>query len=75
MKRSVKLINKAVEEEQREYFYKIWLVRYPEYNEDNYESFEEFYDKYKPKKIVQDNETKDEIMEEILSITPQGRND
>lgn len=71
MKRSVKLINKAVEEEQREYFYKIWLVRYPEYNEDNYESFEEFYEKYKPGQIIEDNRTKDEIMEELLEITPK----
>ena len=71
LRRSLKLLNKAAEEEEREYFYRIWLVRYPGYNKETYENFEEFYDKYKPVEIIQDNKTKDEIMEELLEITPK----
>ena len=61
----------AQEEEQKEYYYRLWLMRYPLYDKNNYESFDDFYDKYKPKKIIKDNRSKDEIMEEILDIAPK----
>lgn|GEM_PF-3023803 len=68
LKRATKLIVKAQEEETKEYYYRWWLVRYPLYDKKTYESFEEFYDKVKPKKIKIDNRSEDEIMSEILEI-------
>lgn len=68
LKRAIKLIRKAEEEEKLEYYYRLWLVRYPSYNKSNYESFEEFYEKVRPKEIKIDNRTEDEIMQEILEI-------
>ena len=64
-----RLVKKAKEEENREKFYRWWLVRYPLYSKENYETFEEFYDNYGPKKIILDNRPKDELMKEILSIS------
>jgi len=64
--RVIKLVEKARDEERREIFYRLWLVRYPNYTKDTYESFDDFYEKMSPKKIVYDTRSKDELMEEIL---------
>lgn len=71
--RAVKLINKAREEEQREDYYQLWLVRYQDYDEETFEQFEDFYETYKPQIIVEDSRSKDEIIEDILNITPKER--
>lgn len=68
LKRAIKLIEKAKEEETKEYYYRWWLVRVPLYTEKTYETFEEFYDKAKPKKIKYDARDKEEIMKEIKQI-------
>lgn len=73
LKRAIKLIEVAKEKEIEEYFYRLWLVRYPNYDKNNFETFDEFYEKNKPKKIVKDTRSKDEIMKEILEITPKER--
>lgn len=65
--RSIKLIDKALEEERKEYYYRLWLVRYPRYDQNTYESFDEFYEKCVPQKVEIDIRTKDEIMEELLN--------
>lgn len=62
------LLNHALEEEQKERFYQLWLVRYPNYTKDNFETFGDFYDKYKPQKVQFDTRSKDEIMNDILKI-------
>lgn len=67
-KKAIKLIDKAHEEDIREYYFRWWLVRYPLYDKENYESFEEFYEKAKPKKITVDTRSKDELMQEIQEI-------
>lgn len=64
---AIKLIEKAQEEEKREIQYRLWLVRYPLYTEENYETFEEFYEKTVPKKVDYDLRPKEEIMNEILN--------
>ena len=61
-----KLLQKAREEKKREDAYQWWLVRYPDYTEENYESFEEFYERLYPPKIEYDTRSKEEIMNEIL---------
>lgn len=66
--KSLKLITKAREEETKEYYYRFWLVRYPLYDKSSYETFDEFYDKVRPKNIVYDTRTKEEIMKEILEV-------
>ena len=68
LKQGLKLIKKAQEEETREYYYRFWLVRYPLYDNSSYETFDEFYDKVKPKNIIYDTRTKEEIMKEILEV-------
>lgn len=64
----MELVEKAQEEETTEYYYRLWLVRYPLYTEKTYESFSEFYEKANPPKVEYDSRTKDEIMQEILDI-------
>mgnify|MGYP003594056647 CR=1 FL=1 len=44
LSKAVALINKARDEAQREKVYRLWLVRYPNYTEKNFETFEEFYE-------------------------------
>jgi len=66
LKRASKLLNKAMEEKRKEETYALWLVRYPSYTEDTFETFEEFYEKLYPPKIEIDTRSKDEIMSEIL---------
>ncbi|MDN6292247.1 MAG: hypothetical protein L0J35_04150 [Tetragenococcus halophilus] len=61
-----KLLQKAREEKKREDAYQWWLVRYPHYTEENYESFEEFYERLYPPEIEYDTRSKEEIMNEIL---------
>ena len=48
LSKAVALINKARDEAQREKVYRLWLVRYPNYTEKNFETFEEFYEKLYP---------------------------
>lgn len=64
--RALKLIRKAREEDRRERYYRLWLVRYPSYTEKNFETFEEFYEKIFPPKVELDMRSKDELMAEIL---------
>ncbi len=70
-KKALSLIDKAQEEDTREYYFRWLLSRYPLYTKDNYEPFEEFYEKAKPKKITVDTRSKDELMQEILDIEKQ----
>ena len=65
LSKAVALINKARDEAQREKVYRLWLVRYPNYTEKNFETFEEFYEKLYPPKVEYDIRSKDDIMAEI----------
>lgn len=65
LKRATALVNKAREESQKDKYYQLWLVRYPNYTEKNFETFEEFYEKLFPPAVTYDTRTKDEIMAEI----------
>ena len=67
-----KLINKALEEESKEYAFKIYLSKFPHMSKDNYISFNDFYDQIKQAAKAQqqsNNQNKDEIMKEIKEIT------
>jgi len=64
--RAIKLIERALEKETEEFYYRLWLARYPNYTPETYETFQEFYDKARPKKIEYDMRDKDELMSEIL---------
>lgn len=65
LNKAVSLINKAREEAQREKIYRLWLVRYPNYSEKNFETFDEFYDKLYQPRVEYDMRSKDDIMAEI----------
>ena len=68
MTHALKLLEKASDEDKREYAYRWWLVRYPQYTENNYEPFEEFYEKLYPPKVAYDMRPKEELMEELLAL-------
>ena len=67
LREAVDLIGYAITEEQKEKIYQIWLVRYPNYDKSNFETFEQFYEKCRPQKVSYDMRSKDEIMNEILN--------
>ena len=66
--RAVELISVAREGEQKENLYRLWLVRYPNYTQETYESFEDFCEKHISKRQVVDARSKEDIMQELLSI-------
>ena len=68
MEDAISLLNHAIEEEQKEKFYRLWLVRYPNYDKNSFETFGDFYDKHKPQKVQYDMRSKDTLMAEILKI-------
>lgn len=68
---SLKLLEKASDEDRREYAYRLWLARYPQYTEKTYESFDEFYEKIYPPKVIYDVRPKEELMNELLGL--QGK--
>ena len=75
LKQGLKLIEKAQEEDTKEYYYRLWLVRYPLYDEKTYETFEQFYEISKPKLIIKDNRNKDTIMKELLGMESSKKGD
>lgn len=68
LSKSIKLIEKAQEEETREYAFRIYLAAYPNMGKENFKSFNEFWEEIKPKKVEVDTRSKEEIMEEIMDI-------
>lgn len=68
MKRGIKLIKKAMEEDTRDYAFHIYLAAYPNMDKKNFKSFNEFWEEAKPQKIVIDARSEDEIMKEIFAI-------
>ena len=66
LKRAAKLIKKAKKEENREFYYRLWLVRVPLYTSETVESFEEFYEKMNPPAVVYDYRSKEAIMADLL---------
>lgn len=68
LKQAIKLLEKASDEDKRENYYKLWLVRYTKYTASNYETFDEFYEKIFPPAIEYDERSKDDLMAEILGI-------
>ena len=57
------LYDKAVESDNREYYYRQWLAHLPNMTKDNYVSFEDFYQERQQPQI--DLRPKDEIMKDI----------
>lgn len=68
LNQAIKLLERAGEEDKRETYYRLWLVRYPHYTSSNYESFDEYYEKIFPPAVDYDLRNKDDIMAEILGI-------
>lgn len=64
VKRAVKLINKAKEEETKARLFQMWLMRFTLMDKENFISFEEFYENATVPQI--DTRPKDEIMSELL---------
>jgi len=66
IRRGYELYNKAIKEKNRDKTYNWWLARLPQYSEDNYESFNDFYEKVYPPSVQMDMRSKEDIMEELL---------
>lgn len=57
-----------MEEDTREYAFRIYLASYPNMTKETFKTFNEFYEEIKPKKVELDTRSEDEIMQEILEI-------
>lgn len=68
LQQGMKLLKKAMEEDTREYAFRIYLTVYPNMDKDNFKSFNEFWEEIKPQNNVVDTRNKDEIMKEIYEI-------
>lgn len=62
------LIKKAAEEEDRELFFRLYLVDRPNMSKKDFLTFTEYYEKYHQPKVKTDYRTEDEIMAELLAI-------
>jgi hypothetical protein len=68
IKRGINLLKKAMDEDTRDYAFKIYLAAYPNMDKKNFKTFNEFWEEAKPQNIVIDTRNEDEIMKEILAI-------
>lgn len=73
--KAVKQIEFAKEEETREYAFRIYLASYPNMDKKNFITFNEFYENLRPRKVVMDTRSQEEIMEEIIEIEMSFRKD
>lgn len=64
VKRAVKLINKAQEEERKARLFQMWLMRFTLMDKESFISFEEFYENATVPQV--DTRPKDEIMRELM---------
>ena len=64
VRRAIKLIELAAENERREYFYHQWLMRLALMTKETFISFEEFYEMVQTPQV--DNRPKEVIMRELL---------
>lgn len=63
-RQALKLIETAVEKENREHYYRQWLARFTLMDKESYVSFEDFYESTKTPSV--DTRPTDEIMKELL---------
>lgn len=68
LKKSLKLIGIAQEEETREYAFRIYLAAYPNMDKDKFLTFNEFWEEIKPDTSKYDARSKDEIMKDLIEI-------
>lgn len=68
LKRGIKFLKKAMDEETKEYSFRIYLAAYPNMTKENFKSFNEFWEEVKPENIVVDSRSEEEIMQEIIEI-------
>jgi hypothetical protein len=57
-----------MDEDTKEYAFRIYLAQYSNMDKKTYISFNEFWDNIKPKKAVLDTRNKDDIMQDILEL-------
>ena len=66
--RAFSLIELAQEEETKEVMFRLYLSDRPNMDKKTFMTFDEYYKKYRPKRIITDNRSKDDIMAELLPI-------
>jgi hypothetical protein len=72
--RSMKLIEIAEEEEIKTQMYQFYLQHTPIIKgTEKFMPFDEYYEKYKPQRIVTDNRSKDDLISEALEIQKKAR--
>lgn len=64
--RALKLIEHAMEEEQKEFIFRLYLV--DKHQMKKFMTFSDYYEKYRPTKYEIDNRPKDEIIKEVERI-------
>ena len=65
---SIKLIEKATEEETREQLFRLYLVDRPNMTRETAKSFNQYYDEHIIQNVKLDTRSQEEIMEDLLSI-------
>jgi len=72
-KKAIKLILKAQEEETKEYAFRLYISDKPRMNKDNYKTFNEYWEDIRPKQIITDTRSEEEIMMELIEIENKFR--
>ncbi len=63
-----KLIQKALEDEEKELLFRMYLTDRPHIDKKGPKTFTEYYEKYRTPRYEVDTRSKDEIMEELIKI-------
>lgn len=72
--RSMRLIEIAEEEEMKTIMYQFYLQHTPIIKgTEKFMSFDDYYEKYKPQRIVTDNRSKEDLVSEALDIQKKVR--
>ena len=66
--RAFSLIELAQEEETKEVMFRLYLSDRPNMDKKTFMTFKEYDEKYKPKNIVVDKRSKEQILEELLKV-------
>lgn len=62
------IIRKAMEEDTKEYAFRIYVAVLPNMDKKNFKTFNEYWESIRPKQDVMDTRSTDEIMDEIKEI-------
>ena len=66
LKRGIKLLQFAQEQEEKEVLFRYYLTVMPYFDKKNYVTFEQYCEQNRPTKVALDNRPLEEIMDELM---------